>query len=97
MLTMDSLLINNADAIKSHVVRCLDIRRIFSVLEMKSGSIYIETQDIDEDGIETIELLFSTDRKHFQIVSRRRTGDDYNSMRSYDRDAKYPLYSTVVL
>lgn len=97
MLTMELLLMNNADSIKRHVVRCLDMHRTFSVLEMKSGSVYVETQEVDDEGVETTELLFSTDRKHFQIVNRIRKGEAYHDMRSYDRDAKFPVYSTVVL
>jgi hypothetical protein len=94
-VTLQKLLNNNTKAIKSHVVRDVDMHRTISILTMKSGTVYVETSVIDDEGIETIELLFSTDRKHFKIIGRRRLGEAHNAMRSYTRDSELPMYSTV--
>jgi hypothetical protein len=77
--------------------RQIDMIRSFSVLEMKCGTVYVETSRIDDDGTETTEVLFSTDKKVFKIVSRFRTGGDHHYMRPYARDSELPLYSAVKL
>jgi hypothetical protein len=83
--------------VRRYMVRDLDMFRIFTVLEVISGTTYVETSVVDEDGTETIEVLFSTDRKHFVLISRSRNGGEHHPMKSYDRDSRLPIYTRVSL
>lgn len=83
--------------IRRYMVRDLDMFRIFTVLELISGTTYIETSIVDEDNVETIEVLFSTDRRNFVLISRSRNGGEHHEMKSYDRDSRLPIYSRFVL
>jgi hypothetical protein len=76
-------------------VKQIDVNKTFKVLELKSGTTYIETSEIDDDGIETVELLISSDNGLFRLINRTRSGENHNPMRSYPRDASLPLYSMV--
>jgi hypothetical protein len=87
--------------VKRMRVRMLGIDRTFTVLEMKGGDTYVETETVDEEGITTIEVLRnsveSSEPGHFTIVWRERHGENHNNMRSYPRDNQYPLFSVVKL
>lgn len=85
----------NLSLVKNYTVKQLSFFKTFAVLELKSGTVYMETTDIDEDGVETIELLVSRDRKHFTFISRSRSGGSYHPMKNYARDSKFPLHSIV--
>lgn len=88
---------NHPKDVSRYYERQIDMLRSFSVLEMKGGTTYVETSWIDDEGTETTEVLFSTDKKTFKIVSRFRLGNDHHYMRPYTRDSDFPLYSTVKL
>ncbi len=83
--------------VKRMTSRLLSMTKIFSVLEMKDGEVFVETEDTDEEGITTIEVLRSRDRTHFTLVWRERRGEAHNTMRSYPRDSQFPLFSVVNL
>jgi hypothetical protein len=83
--------------VKKLSTRLLGMTKLFTVLEMLDGEVFVETEDIDEDGVVTIEVLRSKDRANFTIVWRERHGSEHNAMRSYPRDSKYPLLSKVKL
>ena len=86
---------SNLDILKRYVTKPISATKIFSVLELKSGTVYMETSDTNTDGVETVELLVSRDKKHFTLISRSRVGGDYHPMKSYARDYEFPLHSKV--
>jgi hypothetical protein len=92
---LESIRRDNRDKIKCHVTRQLSVSKIFSILELKSGTVYMETCDTNDDGVETVELLVSRDRKYFTLISRTRSGGNYHPMQSYNRDYEFPLHSKV--
>lgn len=94
-MRLESIRRGNLDKIKRYVTRQLSVSKTFAVLELKSGTVYMETCDTNEDGVETIELLVSRDRKHFTIIGRTRSGGDYHPLKSYTRDYEFPLHSKV--
>jgi len=96
-LTIKDIMDRSPDKVKRFTGRCLSMSEVFSVLELTNGSVFVETQVVDETGIETTELLYSKDKQYFKIVSRSRSGGDHHPMRSYLRDSMYPIFSTVVL
>ncbi len=57
----------------------------------------IETDSIDDEGIVTLEFLTSLDGTVALLVHRERHGDCHSEMRSYQRDAEYPVGSKVRL
>jgi len=81
----------------SFCTRLIGMTKVFTVLELNNGELYVETEDLDDEGVTTVEMLHSDDRKSFQLISRSRSGDLYNEMRPYARDTKYPLFSMVDL
>jgi hypothetical protein len=83
--------------VKRMNTRILSMTKTFSVLEMKDGEVFVETENTDEEGITTIEVLKSKDRTHFQLIWRERSGEAHNDMRSYPRDSQFPLFSEVNL
>jgi hypothetical protein len=83
--------------VKRMQTRLLSMTKTFSVLEMKDGEVFVETEDTDEEGITTIEVLRSKDRTHFTLVWRERKGESHNDMRSYPRDSQFPLFGVVKL
>jgi hypothetical protein len=90
--------LNSGDKVKSLSSQMLDFNRVFKVLELTDGRVYVETEHTDPDtGITTIEVLMSRNRKTFCIIQRHRFGDNYDRMQSFDRDTKYPLYCQVNL
>ena len=83
--------------VKRLKTKILGMTKLFSVLEMKDGEVFVETENTDEEGITTIEVLRSRDRTHFTLVWRERSGEAHNEMRSYPRDNQFPLFSVVNL
>jgi hypothetical protein len=71
--------------------------KTFSILKMRDGEVFVETEDLDEDGVTTREILKSPDGVVFTIIWRERFGGDYNPLKPYVRDYLYPLYSKVTL
>jgi hypothetical protein len=89
------------DEVKRYKSRLFDFNRIFTVLEMNEGDVYIETETVDDNGVTTVEVLRNSkahnERGHFTLIWRERFGENYSSMQSYARDAQYPIYSVVNL
>jgi len=96
-LRITDILELHEDVVKAYSVRDLDMFRIFSVLELDCGTVYIETSVVDDEDIETVEVLFSTDRKYFVLISRSRYGEAHHPMRSYPRDAEFPIHTRFKL
>lgn len=94
-MKLDTIKRKSHGLIKRYVNRQLSITKQFSVLELKSGTVYMETSDTNEDGVETVELLVSRDRTYFTLISRTRSGGDHHHMKSYARDQEFPLHSQV--
>jgi hypothetical protein len=95
-LGVSQIAANEGDNVKRLSSRLLDFGRGFKVLELRDGRVYVETESTDFDtGITTIEVLMSRDRKDFCIIQRHRFGEAYDSMQSFERDTKYPLYCHV--
>jgi hypothetical protein len=95
MMTLESTRQRLHDLVASYVMKQIDINKTFKVLKLKSGTTFIETSEIDDEGIETIEFLISTDEGLFRLINRTRSGENHSPMRSYPRDASLPLYSVV--
>jgi hypothetical protein len=83
--------------IKKFKVKLLTPTKTFSVMEMIDGEVFIETENTDDEGITTIEVLNSRNRKEFKLIWRERFGHEHNEMRSYPRDNLYPLFCKVNL
>jgi uncharacterized protein (UPF0128 family) len=83
--------------VKRLKTKILGMTKLFSVLEMKDGEVFVETENTDEEGVTTIEVLRSKDRTHFTLIWRERSGEAHNEMRSYPRDSQFPLFSVVNL
>lgn len=81
--------------VKKMQTRLISVTKFFTVLEMKDGEVFIETEDTNEEGITTIEVLRSKDRMHFTLIWRERKGITHDEMRSYPRDNQFPIYSIV--
>lgn len=94
-MRLETIRKSNPTKVKRYFVKELSITQTVAILEFKSGSVYMETVSIDADGIETIELLHSTDKKHFTFIDRSRSGESHHAMKSYDRDYRFPLHSVV--
>ncbi len=97
-IRIDHVIARNTGKVKAFSSQVIDMHRTFTVAELMDGCVYLETVEVDAEGVETIELLFR--RPHalnFRIISRQRHGEAHSPMRSYDRDTKYPLYSMVKL
>jgi hypothetical protein len=84
-------------AVKMMQTRLISATKYFSVLEMKDGEVFIETEAIDDEDITLCEVLRSKDRTHFTLVGRCRHGANHHEMRSYPRDNDLPLFSVVKL
>jgi hypothetical protein len=95
MMTIEATRQRLPDLVVKYVIRQIDVNKTFKVLELKSGTTYIETSEIDDDGVETVELLISANNGLFRLINRTRSGENHNPMRSYPRDASFPLYSMV--
>jgi hypothetical protein len=95
MMTLESTRQRLSDLVVAYVMRQVDVNKTFKVLELKSGTTYIETSEIDDDGVETVELLISANDGLFRLINRTRSGENHSPMRSYPRDASFPLYSVV--
>lgn len=83
--------------VKHLKTKLLGVTKFFHVLEMRDGEIFVETENTDEEGVTTIEVLRSKDRSHFILIWRERSGEAHNEMRSYPRDNQFPLFSSVNL
>lgn len=94
-MRLETIRKSNLDKTRIYVTRQLSATKVFSVLELNSGTVYMETSDTNDDSVETVELLVSRDRKYFTLISRSRSGGDYNPMKSYARDYEFPLHSKV--
>jgi len=84
-----------AGRVRQYTSIIIDITKTFSVLELKGGTVYIETVSIDDEDTETVEILRQIHGKNFKIISRSRSGSNFNSHKPYDRDVKYPIHSIV--
>ncbi len=95
-LTLESIRTRNFRTVKSIRTFFPDPTRIFTVLELQLG-IYIETEFQDADGIVTIEIWYleKKDSATATLISRERKGEEYNAMKSYPRDERFPLYKRV--
>ncbi len=96
-MCLQTYMTEHPEDVKKIYTRLIDITRSFTVMEMKSGEVFVETETIDEEDITTIEVLRSNDRTHFTLVWRERKGEAHNEMRTYPRDEQYPLFSMVKL
>ena len=97
MHTLNKIIANNPGYIRDTHTKILDPTKIFGVVELTNGTVYVETVAIDEDGVELTELLISSDKKIFTIIRRERAGDLHHEMKSYPRDTKLPIGSKVKL
>lgn len=57
----------------------------------------IKTEQVDEDGVVTLEFLTSLDGTMATLIHRERKGGHHHAMRSYPRDSEYPVGSKVYL
>ncbi|MFA5344716.1 MAG: hypothetical protein WC315_00340 [Candidatus Omnitrophota bacterium] len=96
-MRLQEFMVEYPQDVKRMKTQIISMTKIFSVLEMKDGEVFVETEDTDEEGVTTIEVLRSRDRTHFTIVWRERKGVEHNEMRSYPRDNQFPLFSVVRL
>jgi len=96
-MRLQEFMVEYPQDVKRMKTQIISMTKIFSVLEMKDGEVFVETEDTDEEGVTTIEVLRSRDRTHFTIVWRERKGAEHNEMRSYPRDNQFPLFSVVRL
>ena len=97
MITLNDIMVASADQVVKMCSRCLGMTRTFATLEMKNGSVYVETISIDSEGIALTELYRATHKKatFLTLLGRRRIGGAHNVMRSYPRDSEYPIHSKV--
>lgn len=70
--------------------------RVLTVVRYNWGWL-IETDSIDEDGVTTLECLSTIDGVTATLLNRTRIGDAYNEMKSYPRDAEFPVGCKVRL
>jgi len=79
-------------------LRTLEINfvRSMTIAKYRWGYI-IETEYIDDENVTTIEVLGSNDGKTAVLMSRERYGEAHNDMRSYPRDAAFPVGCKVNL
>ncbi len=80
------------DSLEIHV----DMTRVLTIVRYNWGWL-IETDRIDEDGVTTLECLSTADGVTATLLSRTRHGDAYNEMKSYPRDAEFPVGCKVRL
>lgn len=85
------------EKVKKFTAYNIDFTKIFTVVELHSGGIYVETSSIDSEGIETIELLYQIEGDCFKLISRERHGANHHPLKSYPRDTQYPLQQLVRL
>jgi hypothetical protein len=57
----------------------------------------LQTELLDEEGITILETLFTYDGKTASLLERERTGHAHDDMRSYPRDAEFPIGCIVRL
>ncbi len=78
--------------------RVVDFTMEFYVLELKDGSVYIQTTRIDfDEDLVLSELLYSKDKYSdtFLLVNRKMEGEGYNEMKSYPRESSIPIASKI--
>jgi|WetSurMetagenome_2_1015567.scaffolds.fasta_scaffold30081_1 hypothetical protein len=96
-MRLDEFMTSYPQDVKRFKTTLLDINKIFTVLEMNNGEVYVETEAIDEDNVTTVEVLRSNDRKNFTLIWRERYGGNHDDMRTYPRDSQFPLFCQVRL
>lgn len=97
MITLNEIMTASLDQVVTMQSRCLGITRTFATLEMKNGSVYVETIFIDAEGIALSELYRAESKKAtvLTLLGRTRVGGSHHSMRSYPRDSEFPVHSKV--
>lgn len=85
----------NPDYESIHVIHPY-FTRVMTVAKYSWGYV-IETDYVDDDGVVTLETLFSTDGKTAVLAYRLRSGKEHNDMKAYPRDNVYPIGCVVQL
>ena len=86
---------SNPGWLSARVVRP-DFTRSMTVVRYDWGYV-IETEHVDEEGIVTLEVLTTINGQTAALISRERCGDNYNEMKSYLRDGRFPVGCVVKL